>query len=151
MKQIKITDNLHSGLRTFCDKQNVPLKDYIEGVLKTSMLFPDGIEIPESFTAAKEAKARREEFERGYNVGFKDGIRAAILSIIESEDWVFEEMSSTLGIITIGSSNPKLNTSSAIGIGVEPCFLRMHFEHALKEARTGSLTLKITNSISEKT
>lgn len=139
MKQIKIPDKLYNDLRAFTDKQGVPLKTYIEGVLETSMFFPDGIDIPESFTAAQKEQLGL--------ANFKGGIHQAIKAILKSENWIFEEMADMLEFVTIGTTNLEINQCNVIDLKIEPCILARQFQKALKASRIAALDLDTINRV----
>lgn len=60
-KKLAINEKLYGELRKHCEKLNVPLIEYVEGNLETSIYFPDGIELPASYSPkALREKAKKE-------------------------------------------------------------------------------------------
>lgn len=130
--QIEISDELHDELKKFCDQKNVPLKEYIWGVLETSMYFPDGIEVSASYAPKEKKKTELEAYRRG--------MRGAVELIVRSDDSVFRWMSKLLGKIQINFQFEAADDDRC-EIEVNPGVLQMYFASALREAKLGSVRL----------
>lgn len=97
-KNIKISDDLYRNLREFCDKKDIPLVEYVEGVLETSMYYPDGIELAAESKSYERAEKKPKRITGKMAARF---IKRILGDLINNEDWICIYLADLLGPVKI--------------------------------------------------
>ena len=132
-KSIKIDDQLYKDLRVFCDKHDRRMLEYIEGVIETSMHYPEGIEVVIDNPKATLDDKEWDDLKNGL---MALGIKHALCSIIRLDDWAVERLAGLMGKITIGGENEK---PVKIDLCLTPRRLKFYLEKAFVDARVAQL------------